>query len=155
MISNENIFFNTARMSVNGDRTPNIGGYIDETPLDAKMEKSIEDSKITMDEYLIMSSYARWLPSGLRQMKLNMPKLRDELISVQLKKEPLSIVSGLRTGGLVSKFGSKAITQLEYIQNIKNNNRISNYQNLNGLNGNGSMGFDPNYTSWKNSTTAG
>ena len=81
-----------------------------------------------------------------------MPELREEVMS-NPKLEPLTDISGLKNGGLVSYKmngnavkGSKEIKdfqQKDFSLTIKNNNRVSSEVNLNN-------GKNPNYSSFKN-----
>lgn len=149
MISTENMNFNVARMNNYGHREPlnrvamSEGTIYDSTPLE-KVRGKLEDgysSKLTTDDYLVMTEYAKWLPDGKRTLALNLPRLRNSLIAEKLIKEPLTKTSGLNKGGFASSRGVKAITQLSFLQSIRNNNRIvtKEYPYTN-----------PNYTSWRN-----
>jgi len=155
MILGSQIAADQAKYSVNGHRTPQKETY--PIALDKKLPKSVKErlGKSTMDEtaYLAMVEYAKWLPRGKRQLRLNTPELKELLISNDLKKTSLTKISGLNSGGKLS-FGQnqgtkqvqKLLTQQEHIKSntILNNNRVSNsFYNFKG-------GKNPNYTSFKN-----
>ncbi len=122
--------------------------------LNNKLMEKIEVSPLTVDEFLVMEQFSQYLPRGKRKMKLNMPELRDELLSNK-SLSSLTDSSGLRTGGLASMgvmdrvnpkkstLEIKEMSQSTINIGIKNNNRVSSYANLNG-------GLNPNYTSFKN-----
>lgn len=155
MILGSQIANDQARYSVNGKREPQKETY--PIALDKKLPKAVRErlGKSTMDEtaYLAMVEYAKWLPRGKRQLKLNTSELRELLISNDLKKTSLTKISGLNSGGKLS-FGQnqgtkqvqKLLTQAEHIKSntILNNNRVSNsFYNFKG-------GKNPAYTSFKN-----
>lgn len=116
--------------------------------------KKMEKMGIDLDDYIIMEQFAQYLPRGKRKLKINIPELRDKLLSNQ-KLNALTDTSGLRSGGLIAMTGNnKAVamkstkklkeeTQKGFQFTIKNKNRIKSEVNLNG-------GFNPNYTSFKN-----
>tara|TARA_R110000782_G_scaffold101973_1_gene188895 strand:- start:241 stop:693 length:453 start_codon:yes stop_codon:yes gene_type:complete len=121
-ISNADVFKQIARMSVMGKRQREPYKKV---KLNKQEQKNFENGKITMDDYIIMTAYAKVLPQGKRQLKLNMPVLRDMLVATQLKKEPQTITSGLSRGGLMSQtLNVKPLTQKSYHTTIKNNNRV-------------------------------
>jgi hypothetical protein len=93
--------------------------------LPTKLKKELQKADISQDEFLAMLVYAKHLPRGKRELKLNYNELRKQLISqVQDNKAYLTDVAGLRLGGKVSMGGStKALSQTGHILNIKNNNR--------------------------------
>ena len=155
MILGSQIANGQAKYSVNGHREPKKESY--PIALDKKLPKSVKErlGKSTMSEeaYLTMTEYAKWLPRGKRQLRLNQSELRELLISNDLKKTSLTKISGLNSGGKLA-FGSnqgtkqvqKLLTQAEHIKTntILNNNRVSNsFYNFKG-------GKNPNYTSFKN-----
>ena len=137
-----------------------IGGYkkpsMEPQPvinLDEKLQKKIDNSRLNTDQFIAMTEFAEYLPRGNRKLKLNMPELRDELLSNQ-KLNALTNSDGLRTGGMASYAGNekakvkpaikdiKEDTQRAFMFSIKNNNRVQNEVNFNK--------FNPNYTSFKN-----
>jgi hypothetical protein len=101
-----------------------------------------------------MEEFAQYLPRGKRKLKLNMPELRDHLLSSD-KLNPLTNTDGLRSGGNASMTGGekakpklatneiKEMNQKQFNFSIKNKNRVKSIANLNN-------GFNPNYTSFKN-----
>ena len=139
MIPSNTILLQSRKSRIDGKQTYNPPTYkLD----DAKMKK-IEDSNITLDEFIVMEQFAQYLPRGKRKLKLNMPELRDELLSKKGLYQGTDSY-GLRSGGLASMTGggkappekaTKELDQKAIIYSIKNNNRIST---------------NPNYTSFKN-----
>jgi hypothetical protein len=104
------------------------------------------------DAYLSMVQYAKWLSRGKRMLRLNMPELRDLLVSSDLKDTPLTKISGLNSGGKLAfadnqstKQVQKLLTQAKNIKGvtIMNKNRLKSESNFKG-------GFNPNYASFKN-----
>ena len=155
MILGSQIADNQAKYSVNGKRNPAAESY--PIALDKKLPKAVKEklgkSVMSEEEYLTMTEYARWLPRGKRQLRLNQSELRELLVSNDLKKTSLTKISGLNSGGKLA-FGAnqgtkqvqQLLTQQEHIKSntIKNNNRVSNsFYNFKG-------GLNPNYTSFKN-----
>ena len=155
MILGSQIATNQAKYSVNGKRNPAAQTY--PIALDKKLPKAVKEklgkSVMSEEEYLTMTEYARWLPRGRRQLRLNQKELRDLLVSNDLKKTSLTKISGLNSGGKLA-FGAnqgtkqvqQLLTQQEHIKSntIMNNNRVSNsFYNFKG-------GLNPNFTSFKN-----
>lgn len=155
MILGSQIQEGQAKYSVNGKRNPSAETY--PIALDKKLPKAVKErlgkSVMSEEAYLSMQQYAKWLPRGRRQMKLNMPELKELLVSNDLKKTSLTKISGLNSGGKLA-FGAnqgtkqvqKLLTQQEHIKTntIMNNNRVSNsFYNFKG-------GLNPAYTSFKN-----
>lgn len=93
--------------------------------LPKKTMKKLKDSNISTEEFLAMLVYAKHLPRGKRELKLNFKQLREQLISeVQEDKAYLTQMSGLRLGGKVAiTTSTKPLSQLQHIYNIKNKNR--------------------------------
>ncbi len=155
MILGSQIQEGQAKYSVNGKRNPSAETY--PIALDKKLPRAVKErlGKSTMDEtaYLAMVEYAKWLPRGKRQLRLNQSELRELLISNDLKKTSLTKISGLNSGGKLAfsanqgtKQVQKLLTQQEHIKTntIMNNNRVSNsFYNFKG-------GKNPNYTSFQN-----
>ncbi len=122
--------------------------------LPEKVMKDIENSKISVEEYIALNEFAQFLPRGHRKLKLNMPELRDALLSSQ-KLNAMTDTQGLRMGGMMARAGDekanvKKANQLlkEYKQSdllftIKNKNRLKSRVNID-------RSFNPNYTSFKN-----
>jgi hypothetical protein len=153
MLTTKNVYDNIDKASIQGKQNlsqRNSGN--DKVNLDSKLKEKISNSRIDESEYIAMEQFAKLLPRGKRKLKLNMPELRTEVLS-NPKLEPLTEVSGLKNGGLVAVQmngnavkGSKKIKEMgqkDYSLSIKNNNRVSNYLNLNN-------GKNPNYSSFKN-----
>jgi hypothetical protein len=153
MIATNTILLKTARNDLGGEKeikrepNPNV-------KLDDKMVQDIEKSEINVNQFILMEEFATYLPRGKRKLKLNMPELRDHLLSSD-KLNPLTNTDGLRSGGTASMVsGDKAkplpatkeikeMSQKSYLFTIKNKNRVRSDANLNN-------GFNPNYSSFKN-----
>lgn len=96
------------------------------------------DDKITQDEMIINEQYAQYLPRGKRQLKLNVPELRNAVVANDLIAAPLTKTSGRNLGGNMSLKPNvlpNPKTQKEYINTILNKNKLPN---------------NPNPTSFKN-----
>lgn len=133
------------RMSVMGLRNPSSEPKV---KLPNKVRQSIKDGEITEKEYLAMLTYAKYLPRGKRELKLNYPELRDMLVGVQEREAPLTKSSGLNSGGLLSQSMPvkklKAMSQAQHTITIKNENRVRAMRNATKDKKN------PNFTSWEN-----
>ena len=122
--------------------------------LDDKMLEKIEESEITLDEFIVMEQFAKYLPRGKRKLKLNMSELKTELLS-NINLNAMTDSDGLRTGGTDSmkgnmkakpKLATKNIKEMEqkaFNFTIKNKNRVKSDYNLKN-------GDNPRYTSFKN-----
>tara|TARA_R100001244_G_scaffold55560_1_gene47611 strand:- start:3013 stop:3453 length:441 start_codon:yes stop_codon:yes gene_type:complete len=90
-----------------------------------KTKKALKKADISVDEFLAMLVYAKHLPRGKRELKLNFKELRDQLVSeVQSDEAYLTQVSGLQLGGKMAQQAStKPLSQTAHIYNIKNKNR--------------------------------
>ena len=155
MILGSQIQQGQAKYSVNGKRKPSKETY--PIALDKKLPNAVRErlGKSTMSDeaYLSMQEYARWLPRGRRQLRLNMPQLKELLITNDLKDNPLTKQSGLNSGGKLAfsanqgmKQVQQLLTQAEHIKSntIMNNNRVSNsFYDFKG-------GKNPSYSSFKN-----
>lgn len=134
-----------SRMSVMGLRNPSSEQKV---KLPNKVRQSIKDGDITEKEYLAMLTYAKYLPRGKRELKLNYPELRDMLVGVQERDAPLTKSSGLNSGGLLSRNMPvkklKAMSQAQHTITIKNENRVRAMRNASKDKKN------PNYASWRN-----
>ena len=131
MLTNNNLYLQVERTNSAGYKKP----FIETVPIRTKSEPTISTS-ISQDEMIILKEYAKYLPSGKRQLKLNMTELKDTLLSKQLIRDPLTKTSGENAGGNTSL---NLHTQGEYIQQtIENNNRLKT---------------NPNYTSFRNNIT--
>ena len=151
MLSHNSLYLNINKQSIDGKQ--DLGKSDKErVKLDTKTKDKIALSRIDENDYIAMEEFARLLPRGKRKLKLNMPELREEVLS-NPKLEPLTDISGLKNGGLVSYKmngnavkGSKEIKdfqQKDFSLTIKNNNRVKSDVNLNN-------GKNPNYSSFKN-----
>lgn len=105
--------------------------------------KKLENSKISVDEFIATEQFAKYLPRGNRKLKLNMAELRDDLLSKRGLYQGTN-TSGLRSGGLAARTGNlkappkqatKELGQKAILYTIKNDNRLKT---------------NPNYTSFKN-----
>jgi hypothetical protein len=155
MILGSQIHNEIAKYSVSGKHEPNKETY--PIALDAKLPKAVKErlgkSVMSEEAYLAMVEYAKWLPRGKRQLRLNTPQLKELLLSNDLKKTALTKTSGLNRGGKLAfasnqntKQVKQLLTQAEHIKGvtIMNNNRVSNsFYNFKG-------GKNPNPTSFKN-----
>lgn len=107
--------------------------------------KEQEENRALVDEneLLIMEEYAERLPRGKRQLKLNMPELRDMLISNVLESAAGTKTSGINSGGKLSykeynnrgTNTAKLLSMKEHMYTIKNKNKLPT---------------NPNPTSFKN-----
>ena len=148
---NNNLYLNVSKQSIAGKHDLSKSDK-ERVKLDGKIKEKIQQSRIDENDYIAMEQFAKLLPRGKRKLKLNMPELREEVMS-NPKLEPLTDLAGLKNGGLVSYKmngnavkGSKKINELQqkdFSLTIKNNNRVSNEVNLNN-------GKNPNYSSFKN-----
>jgi hypothetical protein len=139
MIPSSQILLNSRKSRIDGKQTYNDSKF---KLSDTKMKK-LEDSTMSLDEYIVMEQFAKYLPRGKRKLKLNMPELRDDLLSKRNLNQGTD-TNGLRSGGLAARTGNlkappkKATKELEQktmLFTIKNDNRLKT---------------NPNYTSFKN-----
>jgi hypothetical protein len=148
---NNNLYLNVSKQSIAGKHDLSKSDK-ERAKLSSKLKEKIEQSRIDENDYIAMEEFAKLLPRGKRKLKLNMPELRDEIMS-NPKLEPLTDLSGLKNGGLVAYKmngnavkGSKKINELrqkDFSLTIKNNNRVTSDVNVNN-------GKNPNYSSFKN-----
>jgi len=132
-ITDEQIELKVKRESVGGFEK---GMSTKPEKLDFKPENIDDGAEISQDEMIIMEQYAKLQPRGNRKLKLNLPELRDTIISKDLIAAPLTKTSGLNSGGTNSLIGKgKPKTQKDYIVNIQNKNALKS---------------NPNFTSFKN-----
>ena len=131
-ISNEKVYLNVKKNSVGGFQNPTLGKP--EKLVDNK-DKGKTKSEITQDEIIVMEEYAKYLPRGKRQLKLNVKELRNTVLANDLMAAPLTKTSGLNRGGNLSLVGGKPKEQKEYLYTIQNKNKLPN---------------NPNPTSFKN-----
>lgn len=154
MITTNTVYLKVAKESIGGKQDINATQSIPKLS-----EKELENkarARITEEEYIAMEQFATLLPRGNRKLKLNMPELRNEMLS-NPKLQPLTDTSGLKTGGLASvdfngnsKKSVKKIKEMEqkdFKVTIKNNNRVTAPENYSSTNLNG---YNPDYTSFKN-----
>ena len=128
-ITSDNVYLQIKKDSVGGHKKP----VVTKAKELKELNETIKKDKMTQDDMIIMEQYAQYLPSGKRQLKLNMSELRDTVLSNDLLKKPLTKTSGNNKGGNISL---KMKTQGEYISDtIENKNRLRS---------------NPNYTSFKN-----
>lgn len=139
MIPSSQILLNSRKARIDGKQTYNDPTY---KLSDTKMKK-LEDSKISLDEFIATEQFAKYLPRGNRKLKLNMPELRDDLLSKRGLNQGTD-TNGLRSGGLAARTGNlkappkkatKELSQKAMLFTIKNDNRLKT---------------NPNYTSFKN-----
>ena len=155
LLSNQSIANSIAQQSVSGRHQPSKENFPELAAGDG-LPKAVKErlgrSVMSEDAYLSMIQYAKWLPRVKRQLRLNMPELRDLLVSSDLKDTPLTKLSGLNSGGKLAfasnqstKQVQKLLTQAEAIRGptILNKNRVKSESNF-------KSGFNPNYTSFKN-----
>ena len=148
---NSNLYLNVSKQSIAGKHDLSKSDN-ERVKLSSKLKEKIEQSRIDENDFIAMKEFAKLVPRGKRKLKLNMAELRDEVMS-NPKLEPLTDLSGLKNGGLVSYKmngnavkGSKKINELQqkdFSLTIKNNNRVSNEVNVNN-------GKNPNFSSFKN-----
>ncbi len=131
-IDDNQIFLSVKKKSVGGFEEPKLG-----KPEDLKKEKGNEpkEDKISQDEMIVLEEYAKYLPSGKRQLKLNIPELRNTVLANDLMAISGTKTSGLNQGGNLSLKGGFPKDQKEYIFSIKNKNKLPQ---------------NPNPTSFKN-----
>lgn len=100
--------------------------------------QSTPDDEFSLDEMIINEQYAQYLPRGKRQLKLNLPELRDAVVAKDLIAAPLTKTSGRNAGGNMSikpDVLPNPKTQKEYMLSIQNKNKLPK---------------NPNPTSFKN-----
>ena len=128
MIQAQNLLTNARKSELGGYKTYKAGTG----KMTDKMQQKIKDSTISLDEFIAMEQFASYLPRGKRKLKLNMPELRNELLSKSGVNQ-MTDVSGLRSGGLAARTGNlkappkKATQELDQrtiLYTIKNNNRL-------------------------------
>ena len=154
MITSNTVYLKVAKESIGGKQDINAMETI------PKFKEKKDDFKgkarLTKDEYIAMEQFAKLLPRGNRKLRLNLPELRQEMLS-NPKLKPLTDEAGLKTGGLVSVnlkgdavSGTKLIKEMEqkdFKITIKNNNRVTAPENYSSTNFNG---YNPDYSSFKN-----
>ena len=108
-----------------------------------KMQQKIKESTISLDEFIAMEQFAQYLPRGKRKLKLNMPELRNELLSKSGVNQ-MTDVSGLRSGGLAARTGNLKAPPKKASAELDQRTILYTIKNKNRLKGN------PNPTSFKN-----
>jgi len=139
MIPSQTILLQSRKAQIDGKKTYNAGKY---KLSDAQMKK-IEDSNITLDEFIVMEEFAQYLPRGNRKLKLNMPELRDELLSKKGVNQ-VTNTDGLRSGGLAARTGNEKAPPKKATQELDQKTILYTIKNKNRLKTN------PNFTSFKN-----
>jgi hypothetical protein len=133
------ILLNQRRSEIAGKKTYKAPTY----KLTKEMKERIDRSPLTLDSFISMEQFATYLPRGYRRLKLNMPELRDELLSKRGMNQGTD-TNGLRSGGKAAMSGNKKappkkatqeLTQKTILYNIKNKNKLAS---------------NPNPTSFKN-----
>ena len=142
MITSADVFLQVRKDSVSGMHEP-TREIFHNSKLPMNIAKKLGKSNIDEKEFLTMAAYAKWLPHGKRQLKLNYTELRDMLVANDLTKAPLTKEPGLNKGGKIAMDGLKAMSQKEHMTTILNKNRVRNDTVNYG-------GYNPNYTSFKN-----
>lgn len=154
MITTKNIQENRLKHNLGGYKNLNKTGEKKTVKMSKEMMDKIEKSKISTDEYAVMEKFAGLLPRGHRKLKLNLPELRDALLSNQ-KLNAMTQTQGLRAGGLAAMTNNdkanakkstkeiKSLNQKDISYIIQNKNRVKSEVNLRN-------GFNPNPTSFKN-----
>jgi len=134
-ISNERVYLNVKKNSVGGYQNPTLGNPEKLVDNNKDKDKGKVKSEISQDEMIVMEEYAKYLPRGKRQLKLNVKELRNTVLANDLMAAPLTKTSGLNRGGNLSLVGGKPKQQKEYLYTIQNKNKLAN---------------NPNPTSFKN-----
>lgn len=127
-ISNQNVYLNVKKNSVGGYQNPKLGKP--EKLVDNKDKETTVKAEISQDEMIVMEEYAKYLPRGKRQLKLNIKELRNTVLANDLMAAPLTKTSGLNRGGNLSLVGGKPKEQKEYLFTIANKNKLPNNPNL-------------------------
>lgn len=130
-ITNKDIYTQVRKNSVNGLRLGNDPAIAN--PLPSKPKEPEVESKFSLDEMILLENYAQYLPRGKRQLKLNIPELRDAVLSKDLISAPLTKTSGLNRGGLLSITTKQPKTQIEYLATIQNKNNLKTNPNFAGF----------------------
>tara|TARA_R110000851_G_scaffold333251_1_gene511744 strand:+ start:1883 stop:2329 length:447 start_codon:yes stop_codon:yes gene_type:complete len=117
-----------------------------ETPnLDFEVRKRLDQNdQITEKQFILLQEYAKFLPSGKRQLKVDLKELSALLVSEQLSKtNTLNKTSGLSSGGHIALDLNK-ISKLQ-------NEKIKQFTIVNK----NKLQLNPNPTSFKNNITFG
>ena len=139
MIQAQNLLTNARKSELGGYKTYKAGTG----KMTDKMQRKIKDSTISLDEFIAMEQFASYLPRGKRKLKLNMPELRNELLSKSGVNQ-MTDVSGLRSGGLAARTGNLKAPPKKATQELDQRTILYTIKNNNRLKGN------PNPTSFKN-----
>jgi hypothetical protein len=141
-LTDKQIYLQVKRESVDGfHKGQPINNYqgvpSSKTQMVSNEQKTSMD-KFSQDEMIINEQYAQYLPRGKRQLKLNLPELRNAVLANDLIAAPLTKTSGRNAGGNMSikpDVLPNPKTQKEYIGTILNKNKLPK---------------NPNPTSFKN-----
>ena len=141
-INNNQIFLQVKSESVGGFQKGqfmnNYQGVPSKPTNLVENKQNTPNDKITQDEMIINEQYSQYLPRGKRQLKLNVPELRNAVVANDLIAAPLTKTSGRNAGGNMSLKPDvlpNPKTQKEYINSILNKNKLKG---------------NPNPTSFKN-----
>ena len=118
MISTSNIILKGQKAELGGYKNTKDERLHYPVKLDDKMMEKIEESEITLDEFIVMEQFAKYLPRGKRKLKLNLSELKTELLS-NINLNPLTDSDGLRTGGTASMKGNNRAKPKLATKNIK------------------------------------
>ncbi len=139
MIPSSQILLQQRKARIDGKETYKAPAY----KLDNNKMKMLEDSSMTLDEFIAMEEFATYLPRGHRKLKLNMPELRDDLLSKRGVNQ-MTDKDGLRSGGMAARTGNMKAPPKKATQELDQKTIIYNIKNKNKLKTN------PNPTSFKN-----
>ena len=118
MLSHNSLYLNINKQSIDGKQDLSKSDK-ERVKLSSKTKEKIQQSRIDENDYIAMEEFAKLLPRGKRKLKLNMPELRDEVMS-NPKLEPLTDISGLKNGGLVSyKMNGNAVKGSKKIKDLQ------------------------------------
>ena len=141
-LTDKQLYLQVKRESVQGEKKGqpmnNYQGVPSSKTQMVDNEQKTSMDKFSQDEMIINEQYAQYLPRGKRQLKLNLPELRNAVLANDLIAAPLTKTSGRNAGGNMSikpDVLPNPKTQKEYIGTILNKNKLPQ---------------NPNPTSFKN-----
>ena len=137
LIQSDSIFLKVGQANIDGKDIRQSKKCPDKE-LNGVHKKKLKKSTMTADEFLQMRAYAKHLPRGKRELKLDYSKLRDMLLSenTDTPEDALTKTAGHQRGGKVAIEGNlKSLSQKDHIITIKNNNRLP---------------WNPDYPYWRN-----
>ena len=141
-LTDKQLYLQVKRESVQGEKKGqpmnNYQGVPSSKTQMVNNEQKTSMDKFSQDEMIINEQYAQYLPRGKRQLKLNLPELRNAVLANDLIAAPLTKTSGRNAGGNMSikpDVLPNPKTQKEYIGTILNKNKLPQ---------------NPNPTSFKN-----